>query len=115
MDIDFLWKKQLVFYNELIGKYKWNQKPMLDLVEKFIDNRISKKYYPSNSHELLGLSNTEKYENRRVNPMVYIGYSNYSNSFEIYYQNGQGNTVKEEKSIAEINDDILERIENWLT
>jgi hypothetical protein len=109
------WKKIIEFYNDLIENHKWEQKPMLKLIENFKKVNFWNKYFPSTSHEALGLSLEFDSDKRFEMPMVYIIYKSKKKEFEIQYQKGQGNTTLAKNCGTELaKKDFLE-IENWLS
>ena len=69
------WQEVPSFYRELIDRYGWNQTPMLELVELLGRSSWADSIYPSTSHEALGLSKHERYEERLRAPMVYVQYN----------------------------------------
>ncbi len=91
-----MWNENLEFYQELVIKYKWQQEPMIDLILYFDKIGICEKYFTSNSHESLGLSTADNYEQRLVLPMAYVTYQQKTNTFKLTFQNGQGRTLSEE-------------------
>ena len=109
------WEKIIEFYNDLIENHKWEQKPMLKLIENFKKANFWNKYFPSTSHEALGLSLEFDSDKRFEMRMVYIIYKSKKKEFEIQYQKGQGNTTLEKNCGTELaKNDFLE-IENWLS
>ena len=108
------WREMPGFYRELIDRYGWKQRPMLDLVERLSESPWAERIYPSTSHEALGLSLHEHYEQRRTSPMVYIQYDGERDTFEISYQRGQGNTVSSELQ-TQVDDTVWERVVAWAT
>jgi hypothetical protein len=110
-----LWTENLEFYQELVTKNKWQQEPMIELIHYFDKVGICEKYFPSNSHESLGLSTDDNYEQRLVLPMVYITYQSKTNSFMLTFQKGQGTTVSEEDCRANLNALPISKIEQWLS
>lgn len=107
------WRHVTSFYQELIDRYGWKQGAMLELVERLALSSWADSIYPSTSHEALGLSLHEFYEERRNAPMVYLQYSGDTDTFEIIYQEGQGHTVSSELC-QRIDDLTWERILAWL-
>ncbi len=110
-----LWTEQISFYQDLINKYKFEQKPMLFLIEKLHEAGLCEKLFPSNSHEALGLSLFDNYEDRCVNPMIYVSYKPRTNLFTIYYQAGQGKTISNETAQIDLTQYDLSKIASWLT
>jgi hypothetical protein len=110
-----LWNKNLEFYQELVTKNKWQQEPMIELIQYFDKIGICEKYFPSNSHESLGLSTADNYEQRLELPMVYITYHPRSNTFKLTFQKGQGATLSEEDCSTVMNALTISRIEKWLS
>ena len=110
-----LWNENLEFYQELVTKYKWQQEPMIELIHYFDKVGICEKYFPSNSHESLGLSTTDNYEQRLVLPMVYITFQARTNTFKLTFQKGQGMTLNEEDCGATLNALAISKIEQWLS
>lgn len=49
------WEKIIKFYEDLIQINNWNQKPMLNLVKDLKAKGFWEKYFPSTSHEVLGI------------------------------------------------------------
>lgn len=109
-----LWKGIFNFYKELVSKYKWKQEAMIELVQLFKELRLWDRYFPSTSHESLGLSTVSSYEERLVKPMVYITYKSDTETFVVTYQTGQGNTLKEEDCGKLLDAVTIDKIENWL-
>jgi hypothetical protein len=110
-----LWKANLEFYQELVTKHKWQQEPMIELIHYFDKVGICEKYFPSNSHESLGLSTADNYKQRLVLPMVYITYQAKTNTFKLTFQKGQGTTLNEEDCGVTLNDFAISKIEQWLS
>jgi hypothetical protein len=107
------WRQVTSFYQELIDRYGWKQGAMLELVERLALSSWAGSIYPSTSHEALGVSLHEFYEERRTAPMVYLQYSGDTDTFEIIYQKGQGHTVSSE--VCQRVDDLAwQRIVAWL-
>ena len=73
------------------------------------------KYFPSTSHEALGLSLEFESDKRFEMPMVYIVYKSKSKEFEIQYQKGQGNTTLEKNCGTELTQIDFTEIEKWLS
>ena len=115
MTKDDLWTENLEFYHELVTKYKWTQEPMIELILHFKQIGLCQKYFPSNSHEALGLSTAEAFKERLLVPMVYIKYQSATKSFKIFFQHGQGKTIKEITCQQTVDDLTISEIENWLT
>jgi hypothetical protein len=107
------WQDVASFYRELIDRHGWNQAAMLDLVERLARSSWAGSIYPSASHEALGLSLHERYEDRRHAPMVYLQYHGTADMFEVIYQEGQGKTVSSE-SCQRVDEPAWERILAWL-
>jgi len=110
-----LWTENIEFYKELITKYHFKQEPMIALFPKLEQAGFFEKYYPSNSHESLGLSIERKYDLRCAKPMVYFTYVVREHSFIVTYQQGQGNTIIEENVGLTISPEILAKIDTWLS
>jgi hypothetical protein len=68
------WKEMPSFYRNLIEQHGWKQQPMLNHVEHLAGQAWAQRLFPSTSHEALGLSHFEFYEERLVAAMVYIRY-----------------------------------------
>jgi hypothetical protein len=110
-----LWNENLEFYQELVTKYKWQLEPMIELIQYFDKVGICKKYFPSNSHDSLGLSTADKYEQRLLLPMVYISYQPGANTFKLTFQKAQGMTLSEEDCDSIMNPLTISKIEKWLS
>jgi hypothetical protein len=108
------WLKIVNFYDELVNKDNWKQKPMISLMNKLRMQGFWEKYYPSTSHESLGISRKYNYEDRCESPMVYLQYQSNQDEFIIHYQEGQGNQIKEENCGNSVSETELQKIENWL-
>ena len=109
------WEKTIEFYIDLIDNYKWEQKPMLELIDILKKVDFWNKYFPSTSHEALGLSLEFDSDKRFEMPMAYIIYRSKNKEFEIQYQKGQGNTTLEKNCGTELSKiDFLE-IDKWLS
>jgi hypothetical protein len=107
------WKEIPAFYRDLIERHHWKQQPILELVERLAGQAVTKDLFPSTSHEALGLSRFEFYEERLAAPMVYIRYDGGREIFEITYQLGQGHTSSTED--ASVIDTVhWRRIVAWL-
>jgi hypothetical protein len=109
-----LWNENLQFYQELVTKYDWDQQPMIELIQRFETVGLCKKFFPSNSHEALGLSRADNYEQRLLLPMVYITYQSKTNTFKLTFQKGQGKTINEENCGPHIDSQTISKIEDWL-
>ena len=109
------WKKTIEFYIDLIDNYKWEQKPMLELIDILKKVDFWNKYFPSTSHEALGLRLEFDSHKRFEMPMVYIIYKSKNKEFEIQYQKGQGNTTLEKNCGTELTQNDFLEIENWLS
>ena len=109
------WNETIEFYNDLIDNYKWEQKPMLSLIEELREMKLWDKYYPSTSHEALGLSFEFDNDIRFEMPMVFIIYKFKTDNFEIHYQKGEGNTHSEIKCGNKITQENINSIETWLS
>ncbi len=109
------WNKIIEFYTDLIDNYKWEQKPMLNLIEQLREMKLWDKYYPSTSHEALGLSFEFDIEKRFTMPMVFIIYKSKTDNFEIHYQKGEGNTHSELNCGNKVMHEDLNSIETWLS
>ena len=109
------WTKIEKFYKELVDVYHWDQRPMIDLLSTLKLNGFYDKYFPSTSHEALGLCTVDKYDERLERPMVYLVYNMKSKIFEGHFQQGQGATVKQENLGKEISRRILDSVEDWLS
>lgn len=110
-----LWAENIEFYKELITKYHFQQEPMVALFPKLEQYGFFEKYYPSNSHESLGLSTEKKYDLRCAGPMVYLTYVPHEHAFVITYQQGQGKTIIEENAGPTISSEVLSKIDAWLS
>ncbi len=107
-----LWKRQLENYDELINKYHWKQEPMLALINELQANGISEKFFPSNSHEALGLSRFKEYPLRTEYNMVFIVYSQKNSKFEIEYFRKEKILIK---TVTEkVTEKDIRKIEYWL-
>ena len=107
------WDKQADFYNDLIQNYGWKQTPMIDLIAQLRIIGFCDKYFPSNSHEALGLSvvfDDVKFEN----PMVFIVYRSDNDIFEIHYQKTPGELVEIATHGHKISTTEFKKIEEWL-
>jgi hypothetical protein len=109
------WEKTIEFYNDLIDNYRWEQKPMLKLIDALKKVDFWNKYFPSTSHEALGLSLEFESDKRFEMPMVYIIYKSKNKEFEIQYQKGQGNTILEKNCGTELTQIDFKEIEKWLS
>ncbi|GAA0718298.1 hypothetical protein GCM10009430_16230 [Aquimarina litoralis] len=70
--------------------------PLLDLIYTFKTIEFWNMYYPSQSHNSLGLSLGKNYDERCRLPMVYINYNSTDHRFAIQYQKVQaGETIRE--------------------
>ncbi len=102
------------FYQELVDVYHWDQQPMIKLLATLKFNGFYDKYFPSTSHEALGLCMVDKYDERLNQPMVYLAYNMKLEIFEAHFQQGQGVTVKQENLGKEISRSMLDSFEEWL-
>jgi hypothetical protein len=109
------WKENLGFYQELVTKYKWQQEPMIELIKYFDKVGICEKYFPSNSHESLGLSTADNYEQRLLLPMVYITYQTMTNTLKLTFQKRQGTTLNEEDCGVTVDTLPISKIEHLLS
>lgn len=109
------WNRIIEFYNNLIDNYNWDQKPILKLIEQLKELEFWNKYFPSTSHEALGLSTEFNSEKRFEMPMIYIVYKAKLKAFEIHYQKGQGNTILTKNCGAELSKKDVHEIEKWLS
>jgi hypothetical protein len=109
------WTKIEKFYKELVDVYHWDQGPMIDLLSTLKLNGFYEKYFPSTSHEALGLCTVDKYDERLDLPMVYLVYNMKSEIFEGHFQHGQGTTVKQENLGKEVSRSTLDSVEEWLS
>lgn len=110
-----LWAENIEFYKELVRKFHFQQEPMIALFPRLEQAGFFEKYYPSNSHESLGLSIERKYDLRCAKPMVYLTYVHQEESFVVTYQQGQGNTIIEENAGPTIPLEVLAKIDTWLS
>ncbi len=110
-----LWSENIGYYRSLISQHKFDQAPMLDLFPLLEECGFFEKYYPSNSHEALGISMEEFYAERLKKPMVYISYLPAKAEFVVYYQKGQGKTMLEEFCGSAISAEIFLKIDQWLS
>jgi len=108
------WEEVPVFYRHLIDRHGWKQQPMLELVQQLADHHIARHLFPSTSHEALGLSRFEFYEERLAAPMVYLRYVAERDAFEITFQLGQGHTTLIETARV-IDEDQWRRINEWVS
>ena len=110
-----LWSENAAFYRELISIHQFDQSPMLDLFPQLEKAGFFEKYYPSNSHEALGLSTEELYEQRTDKRMVYISYLPGKQIFVVYYKKDKNNTVLEEYFGSTVSAEILTKIDQRLS
>ena len=110
-----LWTENLEFYQELVTKYKLAMQPMIQLIHYFDKIGICEKYFPSNSHESLGLSTGKNFEERLSVPMVYITYQPRTNTFKLDFRKGQEKKIKEEDCGPDFDDLTILKIDNWLS
>ena len=115
MTREYLWNENIEYYKELVTKYHYQQEQMIALFPILKEFGFFEKYYPSNSHESLGISTERLYEKRRTKPMVYLTYTPQERSFIVRYQQGQGNTVAKENVGATILHEVLAKIDTWLS
>lgn len=108
------WNESRQYYQELVEKYQLHQEPMIDIIDQLKAAGLCEKFYPSNSHEALGLSTVEEYSERRKKNMVYIIYKPRLEKFEIVYQSGQGNTVHSELCEQRDISSKFRSVEIWL-
>ena len=108
------WEEVPAFYRDLIERHGWKQQPMLELAQRLADQSIAQGLFPSTSHEALGLSRFEFYEERLSAPVVYIRYVAEPKVFEITFQAGQGHTISIETARL-IDADPWRRIIAWLS
>lgn len=109
------WAKIEKFYQELVDVYHWDQRPMIDLLSTLKLSGFYDKYFPSISHEALGLCTVDRYDERLERPMIYLVYNMKSKIFEAHFQQGQGVTLKQENLGEEINRKTLDAFEEWLS
>ena len=107
------WFKVIGFYKELVGLYNWKQEPMLALIDKLQKYSFFSMFYPSTSHEALGLSLEPNSKDRYKKPMVYIIFIANDNNFNIQYQRRQGETIIEKNYGREILENDIFEIQNW--
>jgi hypothetical protein len=88
---------------------------MIALFPKLEDAGFFEKYYPSNSHEALGISTEREYSLRLTKPMVYILYIPGKQNFELHFQKGQANTLLQENCGPIVLPEVLIKINRWLT
>ena len=108
------WETMLTWCQLWIEEENQKSQPLLELISQLKELGFWQKYYPSQSHNSLGLSLGKNYKERLELPMVYISYNSSNKSFAIQYQKGQGGEtmlVDRGKSIYE--NDFAD-IENWL-
>jgi hypothetical protein len=110
-----LWAENIEFYKELGTKYHFQQEPMIALFPKLDEAGFFEKYYPSNSHESLGMSTEREFNLRLVKPMIYLTYLPKDGSFVVTFQQGHGNTVDEENVGPMISPEVLAKIDAWLS
>jgi len=110
-----LWAENIEFYKELVTKYHFQQESMIALFPKLDEAGFFEKYYPSNSHESLGMSTEREFNLRLVKPMIYLTYLPKDGSFVVTFQQGQGNTVDEENVGPMISPEVLAKIDAWLS
>ena len=110
-----LWAENIEFYKELVTKYHFPQEQMIALFPKLEEAGFFEKYYPSNSHESLGLSTEREFNLRRVKSMIYLTYLPKDGCFVLTFQQGQGNTVDEENVGPMISPEVLAKIDAWLS
>lgn len=108
------WEKVIDFYSELINKYHRKQEAMLVLIDKLKRLGSFSLFYPSTSHEALGLSAGQNYEERCDKPMVYIIYDSNEDNFKVHYQKSQGQTVLEKSYRSMILEKDIFEIQNWV-
>lgn len=108
------WEQQVEFYEDLISNHGWKQERMLQLVHKLLAHPEVSQLWPSNSHEALGLAGCERYEDRLEQPMVYLRYRSDAGDFEVYWQGGQGNTVKETRAADPGQHELISQILEWI-
>lgn len=94
--------------------YHWKQQPMLDLIDEMNKRGFWNTFFPSTSHAALGLSKKFRYDERCANPMVYIEYKSDAEEFVIHYQEGQGNTIKENSVSGNMSESDFMSIFKWL-
>ncbi len=110
-----LWAENIEFYKELVTKYHFQQESMIALFPKLDEVGFFEKYYPSNSHESLGMSTEREFNLRLVKPMIYLTCLPKDGSFVVTFQQGQGNTVDEENVGPMISPEVLAKIDAWLS
>jgi hypothetical protein len=107
------WDKKVEFYKDLIDNYNWQQAPMLSLIDKFKEIGFWDKYFPSNSHEALGLSTV--YDDVRFEKStVFILYRPNDDTFEVTYLNPARDVIKIETHQNNIGTAEFKKIENWI-
>ncbi len=89
-------------------------KPLLDLIIDIKEIGFWEQYYPSQSHNALGLSLGGNYEERYNLPMVYISYNAEDDNFGIQYQKGQGGETTRIACGSEVSNSNFQEIELWL-
>lgn len=108
------WEYQLRFYREFIDQYHWELEPMIQLLEYFNRTGLCGQFYPSNSHDQLGLSAFATYEERRLQPMVYVGYLPERAEFRLDFTRGKGGQNLQEYYKDPFDMALIYRIERWL-
>ncbi|MDH7447622.1 hypothetical protein [Aquimarina sp. 2201CG14-23] len=89
-------------------------KPLLKLIKKCKEIGFWEQYYPSQSHNALGLSLGKNYQERYDLPMVYVSYNAEDDNFGIQYQKGQGGETKRIECGSKVSNTNLQEIELWL-
>ena len=108
------WQETIGWYGTLIEKYPSPQEGMLDFVRWLAASEYATWMYPSNSHAALGLSTVRAYPDRRKRPMVYLAYDSARASFDLIFQEGQGNTARTEWVTSPREPAVMNRIADWL-
>jgi hypothetical protein len=109
-----LWVENRQFYQELVEKYRWSLEPMIELIDELGKLGFHEKFYPSNSHEALGLSTVQEFSQRCERHMVYIVYRQITDKFEVHYQSGPGNLERKETCDRKEIFSKFKEIESWL-
>ncbi|WMX13168.1 hypothetical protein [Aureispira sp. CCB-E] len=108
------WIQAISWFEEICEEFDYELKPLIDYMYQIKENQFWDKYYPSFSHDSLGICKAKDFNDRLYTPMIYITYDSESDFFTIHYQEGQGNELSKETVEKEINDEITKRIQNWL-
>ncbi|QEC66945.1 hypothetical protein FRZ67_06395 [Panacibacter ginsenosidivorans] len=110
-----LWKENIENYLELIDKYKWDQEPIIELINKLENYGLCKTFYPSNSHESLVLSMFNNYKERFDNPRVIITYVSLAKSFNIKFRDGQSTIVYDYNCESHLIENEIDKMKNWVS